>query len=155
VSHIERASAAAIRAQLESGRRVVVRARGHSMRPLLRDGCEVVLEPIDPRRVRVGDVVLAEIGGRSSAGGGLLLHRVVRRGTSPDDGLIQTRGDGRRTVDPAVPAHRVLARACAARVGSRLVSLDTPVARMTGWLVARFLPALWMFRRSEPPRATI
>lgn len=60
--------------QLATGREVEIRMKGHSMRPLLRDGRDIaVLAPCRGEEVRYGDVLLFRSGGR------YILHRVLRR----------------------------------------------------------------------------
>ena len=74
---------------LARGRDVTITVRGGSMRPLLVDGRDrVTLRRPQPGGIRRGDVVLV----RESGGGGVVLHRVVRR--SGDSLVLQ--GDGNR-----------------------------------------------------------
>lgn len=75
-----------VEAMLAEGREVQIRIRGHSMRPLLRDGRDtVVLSPCAASsRLRPGDVVLFRCGGRH------VLHRIVRR----DGDRLTLAGDG-------------------------------------------------------------
>ncbi len=76
----------AIKQMLGEGRAVTLRVRGFSMRPLLEDGRDrVVISPVHPARVGVGDVVLAEVAAHIH-----VLHRVVSR----DGDLLTLRGDG-------------------------------------------------------------
>lgn len=51
----------------------VVRPRGHSMSPRIKDGAEVYLQPCNPADVKKGDVVLVRVRGRN------LLHLVKAR----------------------------------------------------------------------------
>ena len=75
---------------LARGHAVRLRAGGGSMRPWLRAGAIVTLVPVaDPRRLRVGVIVLAVCDGRPT------LHRVVR--TVPD---LRLKGDALGHLDP-------------------------------------------------------
>ncbi len=95
-------------ALLRRGVAVRVTVHGASMRPWLRDGDRVELEPLS-RPAAPGDVIL----GRDPAGG-LRLHRVVHAG---GDGRVQTRGDALWRMDPAIDAARVLGRVRRVRRG--------------------------------------
>jgi hypothetical protein len=55
---------------LRNGKEVVIRPRGGSMRGRIADGQAVTLAPVDPREVRVDDVVLVRWKGN------VLLHLV-------------------------------------------------------------------------------
>lgn len=78
-----------IRAALDEGRLVRLRARGRSMAPALRDGEPVELWPL-AGAPRPGQVVAC------AAGGALVLHRVV----ACDASMLVLRGDARARPDP-------------------------------------------------------
>lgn len=59
---------------LAAGQRVQIRMKGHSMRPLLREGRDiVVLGPCDGRKLQPGEIVLFRCKGRH------ILHRIRER----------------------------------------------------------------------------
>lgn len=90
-----------VRRQLTAGRMVVVRMKGHSMRPLLRDGRdEAILAPSTGGEVRIGDVVLFRCGRR------YILHRVVRR----DGERLTLAGDGNYRVSESCSTDEVIGR---------------------------------------------
>jgi len=92
-----------IEAVLESGHRARFTATGDSMYPFIRSGEQLEVEPVDPRELRRGDVVLARLPR------GLTAHRIVgleRRGGEVIS--ITTRGDNCDTEDaPFSPAQLV------------------------------------------------
>jgi hypothetical protein len=49
---------------LRSGQSAQIRPRGHSMKGKVNDGDLVTLDPCDPARLSVGDVVLVRVRGR-------------------------------------------------------------------------------------------
>jgi signal peptidase I len=57
---------------LRNGRSVRFSAPGHSMYPTIRDGETLIVQPIEPARVAVGDIILHAVDQR------LIAHRVVR-----------------------------------------------------------------------------
>lgn len=52
-------------ALLQEGKEATVRPRGHSMRPLVRSGATVTLEPISIDQLEVGDIVLCRVSGQT------------------------------------------------------------------------------------------
>jgi hypothetical protein len=84
-----------------------VRVTGRSMRPLLRGGDVVTLRRTGAAAVRPGDVVLVQ-----KETGQLLLHRLVKKTTGHDGGIVlQTRGDALKGLDAPVGGKRLLGRA--------------------------------------------
>ncbi|MEZ4401334.1 MAG: hypothetical protein R3B06_15010 [Kofleriaceae bacterium] len=87
-------------AALAAGREVEVRPRGHSMRGRVDDGQPVMLVPVEPSRVVVGDVVLVRWKGN------VLLHLVV----AVEDGRLQI-GNNLGKINGWVERAAVLGRA--------------------------------------------
>lgn len=78
----------AVRESLKNGDRVKFRVAGNSMRPALREGDVVCVEPLKNREFQIGSIVL------SSWKGNYVLHRLVRlhRGhavLAGDNNLVQ------------------------------------------------------------------
>jgi hypothetical protein len=48
---------------LRQGKIVKIKPRGHSMRGKVNDGDVVTLEPVDPQKLAVGDIVLVRVKG--------------------------------------------------------------------------------------------
>lgn len=66
--------------ELSEGRSVTLKPKGNSMTPIIRSGQRIVLSPVDPDDVQVGDAVLAKVKGR------YFIHKVTAIG---DDGRFQ------------------------------------------------------------------
>lgn len=79
------------RSHLRAGRPLTLRAEGHSMWPLVKDGDLVVVSPIAGALV-IGDVVLVALDGR------LVLHRVI---ALTPEGCV-TKGDATASRDAPV-----------------------------------------------------
>lgn len=90
---------------LASGHRARFTATGDSMHPFIRSGERLVVEAVDPRALRRGDVVLARLER------GLTAHRVVRierRGAEVVS--ITTRGDNCSFEDPSFSPDQLVGR---------------------------------------------
>ena len=59
--------------ELQAGNTVVVKPTGNSMRPKIKSGAKVTLEPIKLDKVRIHDIVLCVVKGRQ------YLHKVIAR----------------------------------------------------------------------------
>jgi hypothetical protein len=123
---------------LEAGREVVLRARGASMAPLIRDGDVLTLARC-VRAPRPGDLVAANSCGR------LLVHRVVRaragrlllRGDAlwQPDGWFACQYLGHQSIAPAAGGAQIIGRVVAVERGGRPLGAwraGGPSAR--GWL---------------------
>lgn len=120
--------------RLASGRPFELRARGDSMRPTIPDGALVTLAPLGTRGVRVGDVVLLQVGE------GAVIHRVVARW----GGLVWTKGDLNPWREPPMPEASVVGRVIAVRQGDRTARDEGLGAAV---LRAALTAAAWMPRR--------
>ena len=107
------------------------RPRGFSMEPAIRDGDRVLIAPVEPDRLRVGDVV------KYRAGDELRMHRLVKTHSYAGDHLFVLRGD-RGTSEDTVPAAAVIGRALAVERSGRVRRLDSATdrwrIRLRGWL---------------------
>ncbi len=92
-------------AELAAGTGVRRQVGGRSMRPLLRDGDVVTLQPVSAHTLRLGDVVLCL--GRD---GRPLLHRLVGTRRTPQGLMLRTKGDALRAEDTPVAADALLGR---------------------------------------------
>lgn len=116
---------------LRSGRAVRFRARGDSMRPLVRDGDVLTVHPADAGSIRLGDLVLITDGhGRA------LVHRVIRR-TAGREGLRFTvQGDRVSRPDGVIPAAQVHGRVTAIERAGVRIDVNRPGLRLLGLAAA-------------------
>jgi signal peptidase I len=121
-----------IRGLLGDGEALHLTASGGSMRPLLRSGDRLRVEPLLRRGLQRGDVALVRREGAFYA------HRVARL----DGARVVTRGDGCTFEDPPVPVHTVLGRVTGYQRGGASVALDRPVGRLLSAVSRRLGPAL-------------
>lgn len=89
-----------------TGRTTLVVA-GPSMAPALQVGSAIVVEPVDPTMLAVGDVVSL----RSGLDKAIFTHRIVRLVQRESSVWLETRGDANSAADPSIiPASDVLGR---------------------------------------------
>ena len=93
-----------IESLLAGGCSVRFRASGGSMHPTIRAGDMLILGPIDPTDLRIGDVVLARQSGR------LVAHRIADVTKSDGGTRVLLRGDALSACAPTVSADAVLAK---------------------------------------------
>ena len=87
-----------------------------SMRPLLRAGDVVVVQPIEPRALQPGDVVVAQRNGE------WITHRLV----AIDERGWHTHGDNTRYADEAAGADEIVGRVIAIERGDQTIDLQQP-----------------------------
>lgn len=121
-----------------------------SMRPTMPPGSLVVLVPIEPARLKVGDVVTFEA---PIAGHPVVTHRIVEIAEPGDHPVIRTKGDANEGADPW------LARISSSvawtptlvvpKVGHAMSVLRSPLLRtgtvylVPGLLLASVLSSIW------------
>ena len=111
-----------VRQLLGQGLSVRFTASGRSMLPTIRDGDQLLVEPVNPSSIRRGDVVLAEYRGLMRA------HRVIEL-PSDDRSAFVMRGDALLSPDAPLDTKQILGR----------VALQWVVARF--FRATRLLPA--------------
>ena len=81
---------------------------GGSMEPAIHLGSAIVVEPVDPGTLAVGDVVSL----RSGPERAIFSHRIIRVVVRDGTVWIETKGDANATADPSLtPASQVIGRA--------------------------------------------
>ena len=90
-----------------TGRTTLVVAGG-SMEPAISLGSAIVVEPVDPDALAVGDVVSL----RSGLGRAIFTHRIIRVVVHDGTTWVETKGDANATADPSLtPASQIIGRA--------------------------------------------
>jgi signal peptidase I len=88
--------------------RTTLAVAGGSMEPTISLGSAIVVEPVDPRSLAVGDVVSL----RSGPNRAIFTHRIIRLVVRDGTVWIETKGDANATADPSLtPASQVIGRA--------------------------------------------
>jgi hypothetical protein len=116
---------------LRAGKALRFEAPGASMSPLVRDGDVLLVRPVRPAAVRIGDLVLC-----SNAPGRVVVHRVIRKGISREGHWFTVQGDAVAQPDGVIPGKRVYGRVVAIERDGANIVLDGPLMRTLGWLAA-------------------
>ncbi len=113
---------------LRTGAAVRFQAHGASMWPLVRDGDVLLIRPVSPNALRVGDVVLC---GREP--GRTVVHRVVRVTAGADGPRFTVQGDALPKPDGTFSAAQIYGRVTVIERNNKEIELDGPAMRLLGW----------------------
>lgn len=127
---------------LRAGKAIRFQARGASMSPLVRDGDVLLVQPVDARAIRVGDVVLCV-----SEPGRVVVHRVVRRVSGADGDQFTVQGDAVSGPDGLIRQTQVYGRVATIERDGRCILMDRPEVKILSGLAA--LRSRWNLGRSR------
>ena len=106
---------------LSRGLSLRIRVTGRSMTPFLCEDETVIIRKISATLLRKGDLIFFK-----DPGGCPVIHRILRKGTSPDGTLVfETKGDALTVCDELVQDKEVLGKVCKVERGGRLLNLET------------------------------
>ena len=128
---------------------------GASMEPAILLGSAIVLKPVDPAELAVGDVVTMQVGSERAT----YTHRIITIVDRPDGRWVRTQGDANAAPDPTlVPATAVIGRVELAipLIGYLLALLTLPVGVIfVLGLAATLLAIAWLLESLEPERVIV
>jgi signal peptidase I len=123
---------------------------GGSMEPAIGLGAAIVVSPVDPAALGVGDVVSLQVGPEGTT----FTHRIIALVDRPDGRWIRTQGDANAAPDPTlVPATAVLGRVelVLPLAGYLLALLSLPMGVMfVLGMAATLLAIAWLLESLEP-----
>lgn len=90
---------------------------GNSMFPLLRKGDWIYVEPIDVKKLKIGDIILFHIQQR------FVVHRIVKISNE----YLVTKGDWSRFLDAPIFMDNVIGKVTAIRRGKHKLSFSHPI----------------------------
>lgn len=131
-----------LRAALRDAPDFVLKVRGTSMHPFIKDGEIVVISRTDASAFRVGDVVACA----SHQGDRFFVHRVVRTGRGPDGILVTVKGDRTPGCDGTFGMSKILGVVTSAIGGATWHRRDNALWRLQGRIVAFLslrVPVFW------------
>ena len=125
---------------LREGYAVKLTVGGTSMFPSVRSRQVVKVIPADPRNLFAGDIVVFERGGQ------LIAHRLISLNKMQHTFI--TKGDFTIRRDPVLCEEDILGKIDAIYRGNKLISLDRPIHKIKGRLMARITrimpPVVWL-----------
>jgi signal peptidase len=128
---------------------------GESMEPTIHLGSAIVVKPVDPADLAVGDIVSMQVGSERAT----YTHRVIAVVERPDGRWIRTQGDANGAPDPTlVPASAVIGRVELAipLIGYLIALLSLPVGVIfVLGLAATLLAIAWLLESLEPERVVV
>jgi signal peptidase len=128
---------------------------GESMEPTIHLGSAIVVKPVDPADLAVGDVVSMQVGSERAT----YTHRIITVVDRPDGRWIRTQGDANAAPDPTlVPATAVIGRVelVIPLIGYLLALLTLPVGVIfVLGLAATLLAIAWLLESLEPERVIV
>ena len=95
------------------------RARGRSMMPFVRPGDVLLVEPVDPARLRTGEIILFHQRSTSH-----VVHRLIRRVKRDGRLVFIAQGDNSAIADAPILAEQVLGRVVGIEREGRRLRLD-------------------------------
>lgn len=134
------------------GSPLVIRARGWSMWPSLRDGDVLVLDRSEGGRLRPGEIAAYVFLDDAETGYRLICHRVLWDSRRPDGGGIAFKGDALCRIEriEASAGYRLLGRVVSVVRNDRMIRLDGRIRSLFGLVVSFLLwPAVAVFSRGR------
>jgi hypothetical protein len=115
---------------LRLGKALRFKARGFSMGPMIRDGDSLVIAPVQPSLIKVGDVVLF-----TRHPGWVVAHRVIRRAFADGAYHFTIQGDRVGSPDGIFHQSHVLGKLTGLERDGEHVDVRDPVWRWLSWMV--------------------
>ena len=122
-------------ALLKEGHLLSMPAKGWSMHPALKDGDRITIKYLDPREMKIGDIIACKKPGEVNT----LVHRLVKKWTRNGRVYLVTKGDAALTFsyDPAISKEDILGKVVARERQGRMMRLDSLFIRILGYIYAR------------------
>lgn len=117
-------------------------AVGASMSPSIKKGELLIVKPIALEEAEIGEIVAFR---RDESQSVLTTHRVVQKGKELGRCYIITKGDRNPNRDfPLVSSQEVLGKVTGIERNGQVISLESPLYRLRGYLMARLSLGLWI-----------
>ncbi len=135
---------------LRMGKSVRFQARGASMKPLVRDGDILLIQPLGHLQPRLGDVVLCQTGS-----GCVLAHRVIRHQKTIKGIAFMLHGDNVNHSDGWIGQEQIWGRVSKLERGGRVINLENPFVKALGKYAAYHSRFGWGSKRLHTLGAVI
>lgn len=126
---------------LGRGSRMRFRARGGSMRPLIRDGEIIEVKPAKVSEIRVGDIIFYR-----ASWGSMVAHRVIKKRKEKGKMVLVTKGDSAPGFDGQVYLEQIFGKVVTVEKKGRNVKLDKSFWKLLNFFWAIVSPySLWIY----------
>ncbi len=116
-------------------------AVGASMSPSIKKGELLTVKPMALEEAEIGEIVAFR---RDESQSVLTTHRVIQKGKERGRRYILTQGDRNPYRDFPLSPQEVLGKVVGLERKGHVISLETPVYRLRGYLIARLSLGLWI-----------
>src|SRR4030067_3849623 len=121
---------------LKKGHLLRFQARGNSMHPFIKDKDIIKIKPVEPLKLKAGDVIFYLSGSKR-----LIAHRLIKKTKGKEDELLfVTKGDSTHGFDEAIPSSSVLGKVVAVERDEKEISMETRVAGFKNFLLSKTSP---------------
>ncbi|MFZ6036701.1 MAG: S24/S26 family peptidase [Bacteroidota bacterium] len=112
--------------RVAAGKKVIIKAKGESMRPFIRNGCDkIILEKLESEDLKKGNIVLVRL-----SDGRFVVHRIEK---VEKEGLV-LRGDGNLATLEVCRFQDVVAQATAVVHNGKMITKGSIRWKWQGWL---------------------
>ena len=106
------------------------------MHPFIKDKDIIKIKPVDPEKLKAGDVIFYKPKDR-----GLIAHRLIKKRTEEkDDLLFVTKGDFCPASDPAISSTDILGKVISIERNGKEISMENSMARLKNFLLSKASP---------------
>ncbi|OGL39603.1 MAG: signal peptidase I [Candidatus Schekmanbacteria bacterium RIFCSPHIGHO2_02_FULL_38_11] len=121
---------------LRKGHVLRFQARGTSMHPFIKDKDIIKVKPVQPEKLKSGDVILYKTGYR-----GFVVHRLIKKqNKKKGEPLFVTKGDFCYTPDPAISSSDILGKVISIERNGKEISMENGMARLRNFLLSKASP---------------
>ena len=126
---------------LEKGNSIRFQAKGWSMRPFIRDGDFIVVNPVKSSSIRKGDIVFY-----SNAENKIIVHRIIRKYKKNDRIIVLIKADATLSPPEKMDIQNVLGKVVAIERNGRKKRLDTKLHQIIGLFLSGISPfSRWIY----------
>jgi signal peptidase I len=115
---------------LNRGHALKFSASGRSMHPVVQDGDTILVQPVDARALRTGDIALCR------TASGTVVHRVLRVKRTHEKVILFVKGDRSLETETVVVSKDRVGRVVSVYRGGKTIRLDSRWSRAGGVLLA-------------------
>lgn len=125
---------------LKKGHVLRFQARGTSMHPFIKDWDIIKIKPIEPEKLKVGDVIFYTLETK-----GFIAHRLIKKrmGKGGEFSFL-TKGDFCQEFDAAISPSQVLGKVISIERKGKEISMESGFARLKNFLLSKASPFMFI-----------